>query len=169
MKRNRQIVAIGCVAVLAFAACEAGPETERAVDQRQDERTAELDAGALELAPIDHSGVTGTVRADRGEEDVTVTVTLQGLRPEVEYTAHVHDGRCAAGGPVRIPMGRIQLADDGTGRVRLRTETARLPADEPLFVQIHGSGGRAVACADLSEQAGEPTLLLDEDTTTTGG
>lgn len=177
MTRNRHVAIAGLLALFTLAACEAGEETEQPAGmQREDIRTAELDAGARELAPIDHSGVTGTVRADRDEEDVTITLTVQGLQSGVEYSAHVHEGRCAAGGPVVLPLGDLNVTEEGEGRARLRTGADRLPADDQAFVQVHGSGGRPVACADLGDAPGETLPLPDAaapadsapDTTTEG-
>ena len=161
------LIAGACLIVLTpLAACDA-PEDEGLAEEQLDVGAQEVAAGPLELAPIDHSGVTGTVRANADDDQVTLTMTLQGLQPEVDYTAHVHSGRCAAGGPVVVPFEQLEVGEDGQGTGRLRTST--LPADETLFVQVHGSGGQAVACGDLNADALDPTLLLDEDTAGIGG
>lgn len=171
MMRNRPVVVASLVAVLGLAACEAGEDVERtdpasgSQPERVDGSTGEagLDDGPPTLAPIDHSGVTGTVETDRGEEEVTVTVTVEGLQDGVSYSAHVHDGRCAAGGPVRIPLDDLEPGDEGRGTFRLATDAATLPADEPVFVQVHGRDGVAVACADLPQPGDSPLPLVESD------
>lgn len=159
MTRNRQVAIAGLIALFAVAGCEAGQETEQPAGEPEDVRAAEIEAGARELAPIDHSGVTGTVRADRDDENVTITLTVQGLQSGVEYSAHVHQGRCAAGGPVVLPLGDLNVTEAGEGRARLRTGADRIPADSDAFVQVHGSGGRPVACVDLGDNGGEEALV----------
>jgi hypothetical protein len=155
MKRNRQAIVVSLVAILGLVACEADPDVEQAESQpgqvEEATGTPAVADGQIQLAPIDHSGVTGTVVADRGDDEVSITATLEGLEPGVSYSAHVHDGRCAAGGPVRIPMGDLERGEEGTGTFRLTTGASTLPAGAEVFVQVHGADGAAVACADLSQ------------------
>ena len=105
------------------------------------------------IAPINRSGIAGTVRVERGDDETTVTLQLEGLTAGVEYPAHVHEGRCSAGGPVAAPLGRVRAGADGTGRLATRVSTATMPADTAGFVQVHGPDGAAVACADLDGPA----------------
>lgn len=160
--RNRQAAVACLVAILGLAACEAEQDVEPAESQPQSQPErfeadpSATEEGRTELAPIDHSGVTGTVEADRDDDEVSVTVTLEGLQPGVAYEAHLHDGRCAAGGPVRIPMGELERGSEGEGVFRLTVRAVNLPEEDPVFVQVHGADGAAVACADLSGPGSAP-------------
>ena len=130
------------VTILLAAGCDAGDSPDAAEGPAQE-------AGAAELAPVNRSGVTGTVRADHDGDEVTVTVEVAGLEAGGEYPAHIHSGRCAAGGPVAVPLGRITAGEDGTGRLTTRVAAAELGAEDAAFVQVHGADGAVVACADL--------------------
>lgn len=160
--RNRQFALVLALATIAaLAGCEAqeaeetgGPvegQAEAAPAQSTAAGAAAVEAveGGLALAPIDHSGVTGTVEADRDDDEVTLSLSLQGLQSGTAYSAHVHQGRCAAGGPVLVPFDTVEVGEGGAGSARLETDTVGIPADAEVFVQVHGQDGAAVACADL--------------------
>lgn len=153
---RRPLVRLGlAAATLVVLGCEAGD----APDQ-EDAGTAAPSEAAADFAPVNRSGITGTVEADHEADDVTVTVELAGLAPGTEYPVHIHTGRCAAGGPVAVPLGRITARPDSTGRLTTRADGSGL-GDEPAFVQVHGPGGDAVACADLAGHAGGTRPLTD--------
>jgi hypothetical protein len=109
-------------------------------------------ADQADFAPVNRSDVTGTVGVERDDGEAIVTIELVGLRPGAVYPAHVHDGRCAAGGTVAAPLGRITAGRDGRGRLRTRVAGTALAPDRPAFVQIQTEDGTALACADLSDQ-----------------
>lgn len=165
MSCTRPVRVVALVLIPLFAACDAGDTGDTGADAGPGSDPAARSAAPsappeteVELAAVDHSGITGAVGADRDDEQVTVSVSVEGLEPGVDYPAHVHDGRCVAGGPVRFPLGRITADDDGTGRSTTRIPAAELPAAGSLFVQVHGEGGRAVACADLPAGGGEAAM-----------
>lgn len=102
------------------------------------------------LSPINQSGIRGTAELAGTGDGVRLVLRLEGLQPREQYAAYVHQGRCAEGGPVRLPLGVVVGQDDGAGSVRMRVDSDRLPRDGDLFVQVHDADSRPVACADLA-------------------
>ncbi|HUE76371.1 MAG TPA: hypothetical protein VMM83_00390 [Longimicrobiales bacterium] len=156
----RAIIALTLVA--AVAGCEAAdaPDGTPAEDDRA------LAAGTVEFAPVNRSGVTGTARFEEDDDDVTVTIELVGLETGTVYPTHLYNGRCAAGGNVVAALGDITGGEDGRGRLMTDVEAADLASDEPLFVQAEGSGGNALACADVGgeeDPGASPTDRLEAD------
>lgn len=151
--------ALAATLLLAIG-CEA-PDREAAADGRP------VGDAAAELAPVNQSGVTGSVRAEHGDDEAEVTVELAGLQPSATYGVHVHTGRCAAGGPVAAPLGDVSAGSDGTARLTAEVAGSQLGPDDPAFIQVEDASGSAVACADLpGHDRGEQPLTdrLGEDT-----
>lgn len=146
-------------AVLVLGACaeEEGPAVEassRAAESAADTTAGAPAAGPGELMPINRSEVRGRAEAVRDGNDLVVEVEAQGLEPGATYASFLHQGRCAEGGPVQVPVGRILADENGTGSVGLRVEANRAPAGGELFVQVHAPDDQPVACADIGP--GEP-------------
>jgi hypothetical protein len=153
---TNRLLAGAAIALMAMAtACDAGPDRAAAGEAdgpATDERTeagAQTRSSPAQVMPIDHSGVTGTAEADRDDDWVTVTLSLDGLRAGAMYLAHIHEGSCAADGPARTPLGRIPADGGGTTTVELRADGADVATGEAWSVQIETETGVAVACADL--------------------
>ena len=155
MIRNTMRLAMMLVVLPLLAACDGGAGTNGEGAEADAAASAVETAETIQLAPINRSGVTGTVEADRSPDALRLTLNVEGLEPGATYAAHVHDGRCAAGGPVRAPLG--DLTADQQNRSQLEREVAAVPAPEPVFVQVHAPDGSAVACGDLP--TGEETTL----------
>lgn len=155
MHRIRLSSLVIAVALPLSAGCDAGAD-----DTAPGDRAGDPDA-AIELAPVDRSGVTGTVRADHGDEETRVALTLDGLTAGGAYEAHIHSGRCAAGGPVAAPIGSVTAEQDGTARLTREVSSSRLDPDQPAFVQVHDAAGEAVACADLPGHGDGDHALTD--------
>lgn len=102
----------------------------------------------VELTPIDHSGVTGAVAVARDDGGIALELDVRGLQPGAPYSAGLLEGRCVAGGPIRLPIELDRSGAPDAGRGELRADSARLPAGIQLFVQVD-LDGQAVACADL--------------------
>jgi hypothetical protein len=150
---NRLLWGAAVALMAVVTACDAGADRAAAgeTDGRMDADRPERSTPA-QVMPIDHSGVTGTALADRENDHVTVTLSLEGLRPGATYLAHLHDGRCADDGPQRAPLGRITASDDGMTTVELRAEGADLPTADAWSVQLETDAGESVACANLYPQ-----------------
>jgi hypothetical protein len=163
MSWSHRLASLGLVAFIALAGCDAGDagaDDEAAANpegaaERRD--AAGDDEPRVELAPINQSGITGEAAFDRDGDQLTVNVSLEGLEPGAQYPAHLHDGRCAAGGPVRLPLGDVTAGEDGAGSLRMRLSGERVQAGEAVFVQVHGTDGQPVACADLGDDDGGET------------
>lgn len=158
------LAVIVAIAAVACDAPEREPSTEPpAADVGVDPQAPDPDgeAGGREpaeagtraapavFAPIDHSGVTGTVVVGRADDWALINVSVEGLDPRGTYTAHVHEDRCAVNGPARVPLGRIQTDGATAVSVELRAERAEMPVDQPWSVQVLDGTGKAVACATV--------------------
>lgn len=163
---RRSLLPLALLSLLPLAACEAGSPDD-AAPAAEGGRLGTLTAA--DFAPVNRSGITGSVQVD-GEGDPTVTLELVGLEPGAVYATHVHTGRCAAGGPVAIALGEVTAGDDGRGRMTTEVSTAEITTGDPVFVQAHGPGGEAVACADLGGGDEMPlTERIDSGTTAAPG
>jgi hypothetical protein len=133
---------------LTAVACE-GREEETS---NGDRHAPEVPGAPSTLAPIDHSGVTGTVVADGKTGRIEVELTIEGLEPRSAYRAHFHPGRCAASVSTGGPLGVIEPEEDGTARARFEVAAAELPPDQDWSVQVETADGEAVACATMARQ-----------------
>lgn len=164
MTRNWWLCGAVIAGLAAVTGCEPATDdaasdrrTGEAVDERAEAERAEAGPSGLRsdpatLAPIDHSGVTGTVVADMDDDRVTVALSLEGLQPGATYLANLHEDRCAVDGPARVPLGRIAAGDDGTASVDLRADHDEMPSGEEWSVQIQAETGEAVACATIRRE-----------------
>jgi hypothetical protein len=100
----------------------------------------------IQLEQRENSGITGEVSQTRTASDMTLQVSLNGLKDGVSYPAHIHTGTCATSGPVAVELTSISAAG-GTGQSTTTVELAKVPAQS--FLQVHDSSGKAVACSDL--------------------
>ncbi len=148
-------------ALLVLGGCDAGEEAERTAPASGADRGADT-AAAVEpdregapLSAINRSTVQGTAAVVRESGEAEVRLDVQGLEPGLRYSAHVHEGRCATGGPIRLPLGRVTADEDGAGALRMRVAGDRLPGSG-LFVQVHAPTGEPVACADVDGPESTP-------------
>lgn len=95
------------------------------------------------LAAVENSGVTGEATATHTPTDVTVAVSVSGA-PDAELPAHIHTGTCATGGPVAAELTKLTNGQSST-----TLTLASLPANQPLFVQVHNAAGAPIACGDM--------------------
>jgi hypothetical protein len=113
------------------------------------------------------SGVTGDATATHAQDSVTIELKLNGLKKGVKYTAHIHSGTCAAGGPVVVPL----TAPDPSGMSRTTVAVASLAsAGQQMFIQAHGAKDAPVACGDLPGHGAPPsdTVKTPASMTTAG-
>ena len=117
----------------------------------------EMFHATIPLHEVNGSQVSGEAMAMHADDAVIVVIDLEGLPDEGEYEAHVHTGTCEEGGPVAAPLNPILGLADGTGNSTTTLDAEELPADEPHFIQVHGSGGSPVACGDIEGHGQRPS------------
>jgi Cu/Zn superoxide dismutase len=162
--RNTRVL-LACAFGIALAGCgDQPPEQDFYVEPELPDNPTELtdaaaaqvaDRAALppesELLPVDGSGVTGDVTVTTGPDGVAFTLAVAGLPGAGEYGVHVHRGVCVEGGPVAAALTAVTGAADGTGSSTTRLPASDVPANEPVFVQLHAPTGTPLACGDLVE------------------
>ena len=102
----------------------------------------------VELHEANASGIMGTATAMHSDESVEVTVEVAGVTEGDELSSHIHQGTCESGGPVIAPLSSIEVSE-GTGSGVTSLTVDQIPVDQPLFLQVQGPDGEAVACADF--------------------
>lgn len=128
------------------AAEEAEAPAETApVEEMETEPPGEV---SVTLETLNESGVTGTAVATHEGESVVVEVEVQGAPDVEELAAHIHEGDCASGGPVLVPLETVTVAD-GTGTSSTTLTADQVPAGQAAYIQVHGPEGQPVACGDL--------------------
>jgi hypothetical protein len=149
--RPSAAIALGTVILIA---CR---EQEPAVQPVETTPPAEAPAPAAEvtvppttvrLEERNRSGITGEATATHTLDSVTIVLNLQGLQAGQEYPAHVHTGSCEQGGPPVVPLNPVRATQGGSGSSRTTAPAARLSPEQPAFIQVHGTNGSPVACAD---------------------
>jgi hypothetical protein len=136
-----------------FAVPPEMPDDPTVLTAAEAERVADREElpEASQLLAVDESGVTGRLTVTADPDSVVLLVEVEGLPGEGEYAAHVHRGVCAEGGPVAAPLSPVVGLDGGSGASSTTMAAGTLPANEPLFVQVHGANGAPVACGDIVE------------------
>lgn len=182
--RTRLTLAALAAVALPLAAC-GGDTEEAAPDTSGPTATTTTDSGTEtvtlrgEFAPVPGAPpsaeeIGGVAEEVRTPDGATVTITLFGLGPRVDYVAHLHAEPCSApdpGGPhfkfdadgADTPPNEVHLTftSDAVGSGAAVTEVDRpLPAGEALSVVVHEAGGDhadgaehsepKLACADVS-------------------
>jgi len=103
------------------------------------------------ILSVEGSGTTGELSIAQTGARVDLYLRAQGLPSAGEFSAHVHRGVCAEGGPVAIALRTVVSSGDGSGTSVTELTADALPVTEPLFIQIHGPGGAPIACGDIVE------------------
>lgn len=110
----------------------------------------------LTLNALDNSGITGDAMLMAQGANTEVTLTIRGAPDGSKLAAHIHQGRCASGGPVVAPLDPVTTGQDKTGS---STTVVSVPAATVMngqhYVQAHepnGSPGKPVTCADIPQQ-----------------
>lgn len=168
MMLNRCAVPLLAVVLLVLGGCDAGdppPEGEepRAITEEGPRAVTEEGSRAAPqaedlapqpgaLTPINQSDVRGSVSFVRDQGSLRLEVEGEGLEPGSRYSAHVHEGRCAEGGPIRLPVGHMTASPDGTGSMRMQVDEDRLSAEGDHFIQIYAPDDRPVACANVEPE-----------------
>jgi CHRD domain len=84
-----------------------------------------------------------------------LTVTVNGLTKSTKHIGHVHNGSCAAQGPVALVLTRLEADGNGNANASTVLDTAKLTGAQ--YVQFHqrdvgdpaGGIGGGILCGDL--------------------
>lgn len=112
---------------------------------------AELMSASFELLntrPDGYDDLTGTADLARHDDGTTVTITFEGLVPDTDFIAHLHEGACAdLGGPhfkfdpngSDMPPNEIHLAfsSDVDGVGMMTAENHGIVGDNAKSVVVH--------------------------------
>jgi Cu/Zn superoxide dismutase len=126
---------------------------------------AELQTGTfvlLDTRPSGYDAVAGDAAIARSDAGTTVTIELTGLKPDVDYIAHLHDGPCADGGGKHykfdadgpsLPPNEVHLAftSDGAGNGFMTAENDMTAGDDAVSIVVHPVEfiDNKIACAEF--------------------
>jgi hypothetical protein len=145
------------------AAMNMGDSNATAADEVPGAALARGSFRLLDTAPEGYQDVSGTATLAPHGGGTTVTVELRGLKPNVPFISHGHQGSCAEGGGEHykfepaggdVPPNEIHLAftstSEGTGY--MTAENDRLVGPQAQSVVVHPSEfiDNRIACAALS-------------------
>lgn len=123
-------------------------EAEAAAEEMAEETPAMPEATSIALETLNESGITGTATATHEGASVVIDVQVEGATADGTLPAHIHEGDCATGGGVLVPLNSVEVTD-GTGSSSTTLEAAQVPADQAAYVQVHAADGQPVACGNL--------------------
>ncbi|HEX6492439.1 MAG TPA: hypothetical protein VF112_02945 [Candidatus Dormibacteraeota bacterium] len=112
--------------------------------------------GTMRLAAGTPSSPGGTVSLalDSGARTLSVRLVIQGLAPGTAHPAGIHDGSCAAQGPLAHALPTLWA--DGQGRAELHAEVGGVTRIGRWYVSILRGPGRAgpgatpLSCGDVA-------------------
>ena len=112
--------------------------------------------GILRLAATPQSGPGGTasLALDSGARTLSVRLVIQGLAPGSSHPAGIHDGSCAAQGPLAHALPTLWA--DGQGRAVLHAEVGGVTRIGRWYVSVlrgpgrAGAGAAPLSCGDVS-------------------
>jgi hypothetical protein len=96
---------------------------------------------------------TATLALDSGARTLTVRLVVQGLAPGTWHPAHIHDGRCAAQGPMAYALPALKA--DAEGRAVLHATLSGVTRIGRWYVSVHhgpglaGPGAAPLTCGDV--------------------
>jgi hypothetical protein len=96
---------------------------------------------------------TATLAVDAGARTLTVRLVVQGLTPGTWHPANIHDGRCAAQGPMAYALPALKA--DAHGRAVLHATVTGVTRIGRWYVSVHrgpalaGLGAAPVTCGDV--------------------
>jgi hypothetical protein len=117
--------------------------------------TGQTGAVRLGPGPATPGGASGsaTLALDAGARTLTVRLVVQGLTPGSRYPANIHDGRCAAQGPLAYRLPALHAGPGG--RATLRTTVTGVSRIGRWYLDIHrspaqtGAGAAPLSCGDV--------------------
>jgi CHRD domain len=113
-------------------------------------------AATFTMGSMNGSGVTGTGQVYKGTGSFTVSIQLQGLKPNSSHVSHVHIGSCAKPGNVAYAL--LQVVADASGKATATSTVAEyysMPSTG-WYVNVHfgpdfteAEYAPSVSCGDL--------------------
>lgn len=146
------------VPLLLVAACGAPEEDDAMGGMEETETPAETTPAdeameppaevSVTLEALNESGVTGSAVAMHEGDSVVVEVQVQGASADGELPAHIHEGDCATGGSVLVPLSSVAVTG-GTGSSTTTLGADQVPEGQAAYIQVHGPEGQPIACGNL--------------------
>src|SRR5258708_7966210 len=100
-------------------------------------------------------GGTATLALDSAARTLTVRLVVQGLAPGTWHPANIHDGRCAAQGPMAYALPALKADDQG--RAVLHATLSGVTRIGRWYVSVHhGPGLAGPAAAPLPSASLHP-------------
>lgn len=117
---------------------------------------------AIQLTAVGGSGITGDATALHEDDEVTVSLNLQGLMEDQEYEAMILPGTCPMAGVTTTPddeaedemedesIAELELDVEGvTGTAEATMDADELPATQDAHIAVTDSEGALLACGDI--------------------
>ena len=146
--------AMDTAAMQTMAAPAPMPGMDTAMGGMNHGATAAGGHSTLTLNALNNSGITGEAMLMGQGANTEVTLTIRGAPAGSKLAAHIHQGRCASGGPVVAPLDPVTMGQDQTGT---STTAVTVPAATVMngqhYVQAHEPNGKPVTCADIPQQS----------------
>ncbi|MFB6345102.1 MAG: hypothetical protein ABEK50_04920 [bacterium] len=98
--------------------------------------------------PIESPG-KGRAKIKSWSDTFTVIIYLQGVKPDAQYNAHLHEGTCETGGAGGVSLEPVQSDSQGRGRSRSVVAYAKLNPTMDHLIMVHNPRGQHILCADL--------------------
>jgi hypothetical protein len=108
-----------------------------------------LDHGfVVELSSVHSTDAGGTVTFRPASDRVEILVELEDLRPEAQYSVHLHEGSCSRGGAGGVGLKPVQSDSNGIGSSRKTIVYDRLDGDREYMVMVHRPNQHHALCGD---------------------
>ncbi len=145
MRHLFKTLAILAPTTLLLAACGGGSEGGGSAESSEAGEEISVD-----FAATGGSAAEGAFRLSREGDSYNALVSIDTHRGPGDYPVHIHEGTCATGGSVTVPLTSVEGGEGGEGQSRTTFSAADLPAGGAYFVQLHDAQDQsAIACADL--------------------
>jgi hypothetical protein len=101
------------------------------------------------LTPLPNYIAEGTVTLTRDGDSIVTRVVAETHLNQGDYPMHIHEGTCAEGGRVVVPLTTVEGQESGEGTATTTFPASQLSPTGTYFIWIHSPTGEPVACADL--------------------
>ena len=136
---------LALMTVFAMAACGGGDGADGAAESASD-RDGQWNAT---LAPVDESGVQGTVRVTPGGDSLTVKLELLGVSQGEGYPARLVRGPCGEEGDTLAELQTPHVGTVGVGSSLTRVGTDAIGEDAVYSIRVEQPDGATAACGEL--------------------